>query len=130
MRRPRVFFLALTVFCLMCLMLGKARAQYAYVKHPGALVESRATTAVLPANPLRAFVYCVIASPGKGEPLAPSVVTMGDATTGVAVHYPDRPPQLWGSTGMVWVFSDQTALISCTELAIPPYRTPLHGGTN
>jgi hypothetical protein len=31
---------------------------------------------------------------------------------------------------MVWVFSDQTALISCTELAIPPYRTPLHGGTN
>jgi hypothetical protein len=41
MRRPRVFFLALTVFCL---MLGKARAQYAYVKHPGALVESRATT--------------------------------------------------------------------------------------
>ena len=48
MRRPRVFFLALTVFCL---MLGKARAQYAYVKHPGALVESRATTAVLPANP-------------------------------------------------------------------------------
>ena len=93
MRRPRVFFLARAVFCL---MLGKARVQYAYVKHPGALVESRATTAVLPANPLRAFVYCVIASPGKGEPLAPSVVTMGDATTGVAVHYPDRPPQLLG----------------------------------
>ena len=60
MSRPRVFFLARAVFCL---MLGKARAQYAYVKHPGALVESRATTAVLPANPLRAFVYCVIASP-------------------------------------------------------------------
>jgi hypothetical protein len=127
MRRPRVFFLALPVFWL---MLGKARAQYAYVKHPGALVESGTTTAVLPANPLRAFVYCVIASPHKGEPLAPSVVTMGDATTGVAVHYPDRPPQVWGSTGMVWVFSDQTALISCTELAIPPYRAPLHGGTN
>ena len=127
MRRARVFFLALAVFWL---MLGKARAQYAYVAHPGALVESGATTAVLPANPLRAFVYCVIASPGKGESLAPSVVTMGDATTGVAVHYPDRPPQLWGSTGIVWVFSDQTALISCTELAITPYRRPRHGGTS
>jgi len=127
MSRPRVFLLALAV---LCLMLGKARAQYAYVTHRGALVESRATTAVLPANPFRAFVYCVIVSPGKGEPLAPSVVTMGDATTGVAVHYPDRPPQLWGNTGMVWVFSDQTALISCTELAIPPYRTPRHDGTS
>ena len=30
---------------------------------------------------------------------------------------------------MVWVFSDQTALISCTELAIPPYRTQ-HDGTS
>jgi hypothetical protein len=127
MRRPRAFFLALAVWCL---MLGKARAQYAYVTHSNVLVNQRATTIVLPANPLRAFVYCVIASPARGEALAPSVVTMGDATTGVAVHYPDRPPQLWGSTGMVWVFSDQTALISCTELAIPPYRTPLHGGTN
>ena len=127
MSRPRVFLLALAV---LCLMLGTARAQYAYVTHRDALVESRATTAVLPANPFRAFVYCVIASPGKGEPLAPSVVTMGDATTGVAVHYPDRAPQLWASTGMVWVFSDQTALISCTELAIPPYRTPRHGGTS
>jgi hypothetical protein len=37
---------------------------------PNALVNQRATTAVLPANPLRAFVYCVIASPGKGQPLA------------------------------------------------------------
>jgi hypothetical protein len=26
--------------------------------------------------------------------------------------------QLWGNTGMVRVFSDQTALIFCTELAI------------
>ena len=84
------------------------------------LVKQGATTAVLPANPLRAFVYCVIASPRKGEPLAPSVVTMGDATTGVAVYYPDHPPQLWASTGAVWVFSDQIALISCTELGIPP----------
>ena len=127
MSRPRVFLLALAVWCL---MLGKARAQYAYVTHPNGLVESRATTAVLPANPLRAFVYCVIASPHKGEPLAPSVVTMGDAITGVAVQYPDRLPQLWGNTGMVWVFSDQTALISCTELAIPPYRRPRHGATS
>jgi hypothetical protein len=126
MSRPRVFLLALAV---LCLMLGKAHAQYAYVTHPNALVNQRATTAVLPANPLRAFVYCVIASPGKGQPLAPSVVTMGDATTDVLVQYPDRPPQLWGNTGAVRVFSDQTALISCTELAIPPYRTPQHGGT-
>ena len=121
MSRPRVFLLALAV---LCLMLGKAHAQYAYVTHPNALVNQRATTAVLPANPLRAFVYCVIASPGKGQPLALSVVTMGDATTDVLVQYPDRPPQLWGNTGTVWVFSDQTALISCTELVIPPYRTP------
>jgi len=97
---------------------------------PGALVQLWATTAVLPANPLRAFVYCVIASPGKGEPLAPSVVTMGDATTGVPVQYPDRPPQVGGNAGAVWVFSDQTALISCTELAIPPYRKPQHGDTS
>jgi hypothetical protein len=83
------------------LTLGNAHAQYVYVKHPEVLVEQRATTAVLPANPLRAFVYCVIASPGKGEPLAPSVVTMGDAKTGVAVHYLDHPPQLWANTGAV-----------------------------
>jgi hypothetical protein len=127
MSRPRAFLLALAV---LCLMLGKAHAQYAYVTHPDALVESRATTAVLPANPYRAFVYCVIASPHKGEPLAPSVVRMGNATTGVLVQYPDRPAKLWGNTGTVWVFSDQTALISCTELVIPPYRTPQHGGTS
>jgi hypothetical protein len=83
------------------LTLGKAHAQYVYIKHPEALVKQGLTTAVLPANPLRAFVYCVIASPGKGEPLAPSVVTMGDAKTGVAVHYLDHPPQLWANTGAV-----------------------------
>jgi hypothetical protein len=125
MSRPRVFILVLAA---LCLMLGKARAQYAYVKHPDALVESRTTTAVLPANPFRAFVYCVIASPGEGEPLAPSVVTMGDAITGVPVQYPDRKPKFWGNTGTVWVLSDQAALISCTELVIPQYRTPQHGG--
>jgi hypothetical protein len=104
------------------LTLGNAHALYVYVKHPEVFVKQGATTAVLPANPLRAYVYCIIVSPGKGDPLAPSVVTMGDATTGVAVHYPDHPPQLWANTGAVWVFSDQVALISCTELAIPPQR--------
>jgi hypothetical protein len=106
----------LSAFSALFLMLGGAYPQYAYVTHPGAVVERRALTAVLPENPLRAFVYCVIASPGKDEPLAPSVVTMGDATTGVLVQYPDHPPQLWGSRGEIWVFSDQIALISCTEL--------------
>ena len=113
MNRRRILLLALAA---QLLALGKAHAQYAYVTHSGALVEQDATTAVLPANPLRAFVYCVIASPGKGETLAPSVVKMGDATTGVPVQYPDRSPKLWASTGKVWIFSDQTALISCTEL--------------
>jgi len=96
---------------------GKAHAQYAYVTYPGAVIEQGATTAVLPANPLRAFVYCVIVSPDKGEPLAPLVVKMGNPTTGsVPIQYPDRPPQPWGNTGEVWIFSDQVALISCTEL--------------
>ena len=126
MSRPRIFLLALAA---LCLMTGKTHAQYAYVTHPDVLVKQGTTTPVLPANPLRAFVYCVIASPGKGEPLAPSVATMGNAIAGVPVRYPDRPPQLWGNTGAVWVFSDQHALISCTELAIPSYRTPQHGGT-
>ena len=120
MNRPRLLLVALAV---QLLTLGKAHAQYAYVTHPNMLVKQGATTAVLPENPFRAFVYCVIASPGKGQSLAPSVVTMGDATRGVAVQYPDRPPQLWGSTGEIWILSDQVALISCTELAIPPYRT-------
>src|SRR6266849_5866395 len=113
MSRLRILLVSLAT---LLLTLGNAHAQYVYVKHSEVLVKQGATTAVLPANPLRAFVYCVIASPGKGEPLAPSVVTMGDATTGVAVHYLDRPPKLWASTRKVWVFSDQTALISCTEL--------------
>jgi hypothetical protein len=113
MDRPRTLLLA--PLAALFLTLGKAHAQYAYVTSD-AVVEQRATTAVLPANPLRAFVYCVIASPGKGETLAPSVVKMGDATTGVPVQYPDRSPKLWASTGKVWIFSDQTALISCTEL--------------
>jgi len=113
MNRRRILLLALAA---QLLALGKAHAQYAYVTHSNALVEQDATTAVLPANPLRAFVYCVIASPGKGEPLAPSVVKMGDATTSMPVQFPDRPPKLWGSSSKVWVFSDQTALISCTEL--------------
>jgi hypothetical protein len=112
MNSPRTLLLA---FAALFLTLGEAHAQYAYVTHPNLLVEQRATTAVLPANPLRVFVYCVIASPGKGESLAPSVVRMGNATRGVTVQYPDRPPKLWASTGEVWVFSDQTALISCTE---------------
>ena len=113
MNRRRILLLALAA---QLLALGKAHAQYAYVTHSNALVEQDATTAVLPANPLRAFVYCVVASPGKGQPLAPSVVKMGDATTSVPLQYPDRPPKLWGSSSKVWVFSDQTALISCTEL--------------
>jgi hypothetical protein len=86
------------------LTLGNAHALYVYVKHPEVFVKQGATTAVLPANPLRAYVYCIIVSPGKGDPLAPSVVTMGDAATGVAVHYSDDPPQLWANTGAVWVF--------------------------
>jgi hypothetical protein len=98
------------------LALGRAHAQYADVVHPSVLVKERATVAVLPANPLRAFVYCIIASPKKGEPFAPSVVTMGNATSGVAVQYPDRTPQPWGNSGEVWVYSDQVALVSCTEL--------------
>ena len=113
MNRPPTLHLA---FAALLLTLGEAHAQYAYVTHPNVLVEQRATVAVLPANPLRAFAYCVIASPGKGEPLAPSVVRMGDATRGVPVQYPDRPPKFWASTGEVWVYSDQVALISCTEL--------------
>ena len=87
---------ALTVFpafSALFLTLGETQAQYAYVTHPDVLVEQGATVAVLPPNPLRAFVYCVVASPGKGEPLAPSIVTMGDARTGVAVQYPDLPPK-------------------------------------
>jgi hypothetical protein len=119
MGRLRILPVSLAV---LFLTLGKAHTQYVYVKHPEVLIKQGATTAVLPANPLRAFVYCVIASPGKGEPLAPSVVTMGDAITGVAVRYLDHPLQLWANTGVVWVFSDQIALISCTELAIPPQR--------
>lgn len=125
MSRLRILLVSLAALFLTS---GKPNAQYAYVKHPDAVVRQGATTAVLPANPLRAFVYCVIASPSKGEPLAPSVVTMGDATTGVAVHYPDRRPQLWGNTGAVWVFSDQIALISCTEFAIPPGQSRVQRG--
>jgi len=109
----RILLLALAV---QLLSLGKAHAQYAYVKHPNVLVDQGATIAVLPANPLRAYVYCVIASPGKGETLAPSVVTMGNGTLAVPVYFSDRRPQLWASSDEVWVYSDQTALISCTEL--------------
>jgi hypothetical protein len=68
MGRLRILPVSLAV---LFLTLGNAHAQYVYVKHPEVLVKQGATTAVLPANPLRAFVYCVIASPGKGEPLAP-----------------------------------------------------------
>src|SRR3981189_82218 len=87
-----------------------------HMSHPTQWSNNVRPTALLPANPFRAFVYCVIASPGKGEPLPPSVVRMGDATAAVPVQYPDRPPKLWASTSKVWVFSDQTALIPCTEL--------------
>jgi hypothetical protein len=121
MNRPRILLLALAV---QLLTLGTAHSQYAYVTHPDVLVEQAATTAVLPANPLRAFVYCVIASPKKGEPFAPTVVTMGNTTTGVPVHFPDRRPQLWANAGEVWVFSDQIALISCTELVRRQKRGP------
>ena len=86
------------------------------MKHSNLLVEKGATVAVLPANPLRAYVYCTIASPGKSDALAPSVVTMGNSTIAVPVHFPDRRPQLWANSGEVWVYSDQIALISCTEL--------------
>jgi hypothetical protein len=98
------------------LTFGNAHAQYAYVTHPDVVVESQTTVAVLPANPFRVFVYCTIASPKKGDPFAPSVVTMGNATSAVAIQYPDRRPQPWGNAGKVWVFSDQAALVSCTEL--------------
>src|SRR5579863_8589212 len=109
----RILLLTLTV---QLLTLGTTHSQYTYVSHPAVLVQQGATIAVLPANPLRAFVYCVITSPGKGEAFAPSIVTVGNATTGVPILYPDRAPQLWGNSGDVWVFSDQIALISCTEL--------------
>jgi hypothetical protein len=111
--RLRILLLALAA---LFLALGNAHAQYAYVTHPSVLVRENATVAVLPANPVRVFVYCIIANPKRGEPLAPTVVTMGNDTTGVRVEYPGRTPQLWGNTGRVWVFSDQIALISCTEL--------------
>jgi hypothetical protein len=101
---------------LQLLILGTAHAQYTYLRHPAVLVEQGATVAVLPANPRRAFVYCVITSPSKGEAFAPLTVVAGNATTGVPLSYPDRVPQLWGNSGEVWVFSDQNALISCTEL--------------
>lgn len=109
----RILLLALAV---QLLSLGKAHAQYAYVTHPNVLVDQGATVAVLPANPLRAFVYCIIASPRKGDALAPSAVTMGSPAAGVPVYFPDRPPKPWANSGEVWVFSDQVALISCTEL--------------
>ena len=109
----RILFFVLAV---QLLSLGKAHAQYAYVTHPDALVDQGVTVAVLPANPLRAFVYCTIASPRKGDALAPSVVTMGNATSGVLVYFPDRPAKPWANSGEVWVSSDQVALISCTEL--------------
>jgi hypothetical protein len=109
----RILFLAVAV---QLLSQGKAHAQYAYVTHPNVLVDQGATVAVLPANPLRAFVYCMIASPWRGETLAPSVVTMGNATTGLPVYFPDRPAKPWANSGEVWVFSDQAALVSCTEL--------------
>jgi hypothetical protein len=64
-RRILLVSLAMQLFTL-----GNAHAQYVYIKHPEVLVKQGATTAVLPANPLRAFVYCVIASPRKSEPLA------------------------------------------------------------
>ena len=32
------------------------------------------------------------------------------------VYFSDRRPQLGASSDEVWVYSDQTALISCTEL--------------
>ena len=109
----RILSLALAV---QLVSLAKAHAQYAYVTHPDALVDQGVTVAVLPANPLRAFVYCTIASPRKGDALAPSVVTMGNATSGVLVYFPDRPAKPWANSGEVWVSSDQFALISCTEL--------------
>jgi hypothetical protein len=106
-RRPprvkfRILFLALAV---QLLSLGKAHAQHAYVTHPNTLFDQRATVAVLTANPLRAFVYCVIVNPGKGETLAPSVVTMGNGTNAVPVYFPDRRPQLWANSGKVWAGS-------------------------
>ncbi len=45
-------------------------------------------------NPLRAFVYCMVASPGKGEPLTPSTVTMGCNRRDL--QQSDCPPQVWG----------------------------------
>src|SRR5215813_7380335 len=92
----RILVLALAV---QLVSLGRAHAQYSYVKHSNVLVEQGATVAVLPANPLRAFVYCTIASPSKGETLAPSVVTMGNGTIAVPIYFPDRRPQLWANSG-------------------------------
>ena len=103
----RILFFVLAV---QLLSLGKAHAQYAYVTHPDALVDQGVTVAVLPANPLRAFVYCTIASPRKGDMLAPSVVTMGNATTGVPVYFPDRPAKPWAnSVGGLGLFRSSCA---------------------
>jgi hypothetical protein len=102
--RPLVLLLIATA---LSLLVGKAEAQYAYFRHPDALAEGGETVPVLAANPNRAFVYCVIASPGKGEPLAQSVVKMGNAMSAVPVQYPGQPSRLWANTGAVWVFSDQ-----------------------
>ena len=95
-----------------------AHAQYSYVKHPKVLVEQGATVAVLPAKPLRAYVYCIIASPAKGETLAPSVVTMGDSASGVPMYFPDHRPQLWANSDEVWVYSDQVARSLAPSLSI------------
>jgi hypothetical protein len=106
------------------LMPGVAQSQYTYVTHPSVLVRQGVMTEMLPSNPLRVFVYCVIASPKRGEPFAPSYAWIGNVVTGVRVEYPDRAPQVWGSTSEIWVFSDQVALISCTEFLSRRERQP------
>jgi hypothetical protein len=87
----RILLLALAV---QLLSLGKAHAQYAYVTHPNVLVDQGATVAVLPANPLRAFVYCIIASPRKGDALAPSAVLWAALQLEYPYTFPTVPQNL------------------------------------
>ena len=100
------------------------QSQYTYVKHPSVLVQRGVMTEMMPSNPLRVFAYCMIASPKRGEPFAPSHAWMGNGRIGVRVEYPDRAPQIWGNTGEIWVAADQIALISCTELVRSAKRQP------
>jgi hypothetical protein len=109
-------FTARATLALAIFLVVSAFARYSYVKHGSVLARAGKWTAILPANPRRAYAFCVISHPRRDEPFAPSYVTMGNTTAAVPVGYPDREPWLWANTGRAWVVSDQDALISCTEL--------------